>query len=152
MVTASSEEAALRCPSAQPGMTEVQVLAVRSGTADAPELLYLNETVAATPDLLRLADPLPPGRIFRLAAKCERSKCAHFDGSHCQLAARIVKLMPEVSGELPPCIIRPRCRWFQQEGRAACLRCSQIVTANAEPDDRLRDIAGVVAAKQHANP
>jgi hypothetical protein len=147
----ASKEAPLRCPSAQPGMADVQVLGVRSGSADMPELLYLNEPVAATAEVLALAAPLPPVRIFRLAANCEQSKCVHFDGSQCQLASRIVKLMPEVSEHLPPCIIRPRCRWFQQEGGAACLRCPQIITLNLDTDERLKEVA-VPVLQHRASP
>jgi hypothetical protein len=35
-----------------------------------------------------------------------------------------------VSESLPPCPIRRECRWWQQEGKAACMRCPQIITDN----------------------
>jgi hypothetical protein len=38
---------------------------------------------------------------------------------------------------LPACRIRPDCRWFVQEGRAACLRCPQIVTYSVNPTEEL---------------
>jgi hypothetical protein len=44
---------------------------------------------------------------------------------------------------LPACTIRRECRWFRQEGRAACQRCPQIVTGNTEADDRLKEVAGM---------
>jgi hypothetical protein len=136
----------LRCPSAQPGMGDVQILGVVSGSAEQPRLAYLNETVPATPDVLALAAPVSPISVFRFAARCEEKKCVHFDGMRCQLAARIVAMLPEVTDRLPPCIIRPTCRWHQQEGAAACLRCSQIVTLNPDADERLRQVAGGHAA------
>jgi hypothetical protein len=136
-------ERALKCPSAQPGMGEVQVLGVVSRDAEAPRLAYLDQPMAATPEILELAAPVAVSEIFRLSARCEETKCMHFDGSRCQLAVRIAKLLPEAVDTLPACNIRPDCRWFRQEGRAACLRCPQIVTGNAEADDLLQRVAGM---------
>jgi hypothetical protein len=65
----------LRCPSAQPGMPEAQILGVVSRDADEPRLAYLNERIPATPELLAQAAPAAPGEVFRLAARCEQSKC-----------------------------------------------------------------------------
>ena len=136
-------ERALKCPSAQPGMGDVQVLGVVSRDADAPRLAYLDQPMAATPEMLELAAPVAVSEIFRLSARCEEQKCMHFDGSKCQLAVRIATLLPEAVDTLPACNIRSDCRWFRQEGRAACLRCPQIVTGNAEADDLLRRVAGM---------
>lgn len=137
------EAGALRCPSAQPGMAEPQLLGVVSGGPDEPRLAYLNAHVPATPDVLQMAEPVAPTEVFRLAARCEEKHCTHFDGAQCRLAARIVSMLPAVTETLPPCVIRPSCRWHRQEGRAACLRCPQIVTLNVDADVRLADVAGV---------
>jgi hypothetical protein len=139
------------CPSAQPGMADVRILGVISREGEAPRLDYVTEVVEATQEILEAAKPVAVSQIFRLAARCEESKCTHFDGARCQLAVRITKLLPEVDQTLPTCVIRPECRWFRQEGRSACLRCPQIMTGNSEVDDRLREIAGP-AALQRANP
>jgi hypothetical protein len=133
----------LKCPSAQPGMDGVQVLGVISRDGEQPLLAYLDEPVAPTPEMLALADPLPVSHVFRLAARCEESKCTHFDGMRCQLAVRIAKMLPEVVDSLPACTIRPECRWFRQEGRSACLRCPQIITGTYEADETLQQVAGV---------
>jgi len=117
----------LKCPSAQPGMGDVQVLGVVSRDGDKPTLAYLDEPVAATADIIELAAPLAVSHVLRLSARCEESKCTHFDGARCQLAVRIAKLLPEVVDSLPACTIRPECRWFRQGGRAAFLRCRQII-------------------------
>lgn len=111
----------LLCPSAQPEMADAQILGVISTGTNQPRVTYLNEPVAATPELLAQAAPAAPGEIFRLAARCETSKCTHFDGHQCHLATRIVEMLPEVAENLPPCIIRRTCRWYRQEGRAACV-------------------------------
>lgn len=124
-------------------MGDVQVLGVVSRDADEPRLAYLDEPVAVTSEILALAAPVAVSQVFRLSARCEEAKCTHFDGTRCQLAVRIAQLLPEVVDSLPACSIRPECRWFRQEGRAACLRCPQIVTGNCEADERLRQVAGM---------
>ena len=136
-------EQPLKCPSAQPGMGDVQILGVISRDAEEPRLAYLDEALPATPPVLELAAPLDVSQVFRLSARCEERKCTHFDGVDCQLAVRIAKMLPEVVDQLPPCNIRRDCRWFRQEGRAACLRCPQILTGNHEADELLREVAGV---------
>jgi hypothetical protein len=136
-------EEALLCPSAQPEMPDAQILGVVSDDGNGPQVAYLRERVAATPDLLAQAAPAAPGEVFRLAARCETSKCTHFDGDRCQLATRIVAMLPEVAENLPPCIIRRSCRWYRQEGRAACNRCPQVVTRHDAPDEYLKKVAGV---------
>jgi len=133
---------ALLCPSAQPEMPDPQILGVVSVGKDKPLVTYLSEHVAATPELLAQAAPAAAGEVFRLAARCETSKCTHFDGQQCRLATRIVEMLPEVAENLPPCIIRRFCRWYRQEGRAACARCPQIVTRNDDPDEVLKKVAG----------
>jgi hypothetical protein len=100
--------------------------------------------MTATPETLELAAPLAVSEVFRLSARCEQSKCMHFDGARCQLAVRIAKLLPEVVDHLPACNIRAECRWFRQEGRAACLRCPQIVTGSHEANELLQQVAGTV--------
>lgn len=134
---------ALMCPSAQPGMGDVQVLGVVSRDGEEPRVAYVDEPVAVTGELLELAAPSPVSQVFRLAARCEESKCTHFDGTRCQLAVRIATMLPEVVDSLPACAIRPECRWFRQEGRAACVRCPQIVTGNYEADETLQQVAGM---------
>lgn len=124
-------------------MGDVQVLGVVSHDEVEARLNYLDEPMAATPDVLALAHPVAVSEVFRLSARCEEKKCTHFDGARCQLAVRIAKLLPPVVDGLPACNIRRECRWFRQEGRAACERCPQIVTGNWQADDRLKEVAGM---------
>jgi hypothetical protein len=142
---------ALKCPSAQPGMDDVAVLGVVSREGDAPQLAYVDGPMAATPEILALAAPVAAAEVFRLSARCEEKKCTHFDGARCRLAVRIAQMLPEVTAVLPSCNIRRECRWFRQEGRAACLRCPQIVTGNPDADDRLKVVAGMPEASAQAN-
>ena len=123
----------MMCPSAQPGMKELQLIGVVTFDEGAPRIAYLNETVPMTNDLLASAAPAEPREVFRMAAHCEERRCTHFDGVNCQLATRIVQILPVVVDGPPPCLIRPSCRWYTQEGKAACLRCPQVVTQPLEP-------------------
>ena len=125
------------CPSAQPHMEEARVLGVvRDG-----EVAYLAEPVPLTPELLASTAPVGPGKVLRLAGRCQESACTHFDGSKCRLATRIVELLPAVTDSLPACLIRADCRWYLQEGRAACLRCPQVVTEFNENNEAFRRAA-----------
>ena len=121
------------CPSAQPDMAAARIIGVVGGTPDAPRISLLDEPQDLSPELLALSGPLDPTHIFRFAAHCETSKCSHFDGSHCKLATRVVQILPAVVSDLPTCRIRANCRWFLQEGRAACLRCPQVMTRDDAP-------------------
>jgi hypothetical protein len=143
---ATTGRAALSCPSAQPSMRDAQVLGVVSGTPSEPRIAYLNAHMPATPELLNTAAPVPVTHVLRLAATCEEQKCTHFDGETCQLAARIVRMLNEVVDGLPACVIRKTCRWFAQEGRAACLRCPQVVTGAEQRDELLTQVAGALGA------
>jgi len=124
------------CPSAQPDMRDARVLGVIGGTPGSPMVNYLNEPVPVSEEVLALAGTdRHPADVMRFAARCEESKCCHFDGTNCNLATRIVQILPAVVEALPACLIRPECRWYLQEGRAACLRCPQVVTRNFAADE-----------------
>jgi hypothetical protein len=129
------------CPSAQPGMAEARVIGVVERSADEPRVAYLNEVLPVTNELLAMAGTVKPTEVFRFGARCEERACSHFDGSRCQLATRIVQILPAVSEALPPCVIRAECRWFAQEGRAACMRCPQVVTEMPRATETMRRAA-----------
>jgi hypothetical protein len=134
------------CPSAQPGMANCQVLGVVTESQDGPRLSYLNERLEVTDEVIAMAAPAKPTEVFRFAATCEESRCTHFDGRDCQLAKRIIQIMPAVVSSLPPCIVRANCRWYLQEGGSACLRCPQVSTLNYYPSEQLQIVAGPRAA------
>ena len=129
------------CPSAQPHMEGSTVLGVVGGTPERPRLAYLAEPRPVTADVLALSGPVLPTAIFRFGAPCAGHACQHFDGSDCRLATRIVQLLPPVVDGLPACHLRPDCRWWQQEGKAACLRCPQVVTDARNPSELQRQAA-----------
>jgi len=133
------------CPSARPHMDESVVFGVVGEAGGRSRLGYLAEPMPVSRKVLLLCGAATPTEVFRFAAPCAGRGCQHFDGSNCRLATRVVRLLPTVVEELPPCRIRPDCRWWRQEGRPACLRCPQIVSEAVDPSDLLRLVAGVEA-------
>ncbi len=131
------------CPSAQPGMDNCRVLGVVQPGGATPRLEYLDRAIPATPEILALSAPLKPTEIYRLSATCAEHKCPHFDGADCRLATRIVSILPAVVDTLPPCPIRKDCRWFSQEGGAACKRCPEITTVNYDLSQQSREVSGL---------
>jgi len=137
-----ADSAPVMCPSAQPGMHNPRLLGVVTFDEGTPRVAYLNE-----PDeLLKLAEPAEPREVFRMAAQCEESRCAHFSGTRCSLATRIVQILPAVVDSLPACLIRATCRWYTQEGKPACVRCPQVVTQAIDPSTDYRQAAMPVSA------
>jgi hypothetical protein len=129
------------CPSARPEIPNSVVFGIINGTVEEPKVTYLKEAQSVTEELLAKVSPVSPAEVFRTAATCATDKCQHFDGNNCRLAQRIVAQLPPVSEQLPACAIRKECRWFQQEGKAACLRCPQIVTDNANASELMQQVS-----------
>ena len=129
------------CPSAQPHMEGSTVLGVVGGTPDGPRLAYLAEPRPARDVVPALALTVLPTSVMRFGAPCAGHGCQHFDGVDCRLATRIVQMLPPVVDGLPACHLRPECRWWQQEGKAACLRCPQVVTDASNPSESYLRVA-----------
>jgi hypothetical protein len=129
------------CPSAQADAKDARVYGMLTGAPEARRVGYLTETQPVSEKLLALSGPAKPTELFRIAAPCAMSGCKHFKGNSCTLAQRIVESMAPVVNALPPCQIRRTCRWFRQEGRDACLRCPQVVTAKRNATSEEKRIA-----------
>jgi hypothetical protein len=131
------------CPSAQPGMDKCRVLGVVQQDGPTPRLMYLNQILPASEEVLAMTAPLKPTEVFRLAATCAEGKCPHYDGTDCRLATRVVKILPAVVDALPPCTIRKDCRWYSQEGGAACRCCPEITTVSYDLSEQVREVSGL---------
>ena len=129
------------CPSARPEWIGSIVFGVVSGTVEDPRVAYLPKPQPVTDELIAQASPVTPTEVFRTAAACAKSDCQHFDGKDCRLAMRIVEKLPAVVEGLPPCSIRRDCRWWQQEGKAACMRCPQVITDNYNASGLIVEVA-----------
>jgi hypothetical protein len=122
-------------------MDQSRVFGVVDEVHDRRQVAYLERPLPVTPDVVALAGPVDPKAVFRFAAPCAGAACRHFDGHDCTLASRIVELLPMVVTAVPPCAIRPECRWWKQEGARACLRCPQIASLEHQPSAALRAAA-----------
>jgi hypothetical protein len=118
------------CPSSQPDKDNAVVFGVVEGTIEEPRVAYLERSQPVNEEIQQLSAPVKATEMMRLASPCHEQGCVHFDGSDCRLAQRIVEQLPTVTETLPACQIRSSCRWWQQEGKSACLRCPQVVTEN----------------------
>lgn len=125
------------CPSAQPWMDGAHVFGIVVGGGTGTEVAWLEEPIPVTPELLAKTGDVDPQQVFRMSAPCQESACRHFDGAECQLATRIVQILPTVAQALPPCHLRVSCRWYVQEGAPACFRCPQVITHTYEPTDQM---------------
>jgi hypothetical protein len=88
-----------------------------------------------------------PERRFRFSIPCVEGSCGHWTGSACGLigisrgqavaAGLVAPVSAHVSAgctdKLPPCGIRPRCRWWRQDGAAACKVCAFVVYEPGTP-------------------
>jgi hypothetical protein len=144
MTKEQASKAPIQSPSAQPATPNAKIFGVQTTTEDGERRVgYLTEPLPVTDDLLAVAGPAKPTEVFRIASPCMGSDCKHFDGANCRLATRVATMLDPVVSGLPPCAIRPTCRWFRQEGKAACLRCPQMVTDLREATEFQRSVAGV---------
>jgi hypothetical protein len=70
-----------------------------------------------------------PERRFRFAGPCIEGQCPQWTGNGCGIAPIVgqARAGEEASRRLPACSIRRTCRWFFQEGAAACSVCPLLV-------------------------
>jgi hypothetical protein len=140
----SSSESAQFCPSAQPDMPDGVVFGIVRGTANEPRVTYLADPLPVTAEVLALAEPVHPTEVFRIGARCARHGCQHYDGERCRLVQQLVEQIPPAASQPPACRLRPRCRWWLEQGTSACLRCPVIVTEQPNPTEVM-----AAAAKPH---
>lgn len=128
-------------------MEDARIFGVVAGTPEAPRVAYLKAEAAVTDEMLQGLGDLRPTQVFRYAARCEESRCAQYCNGCCSLGQRIAELLPEVTDALPSCTIRPTCRWYAEIGRAACLRCPQVMTLVPADQGELARVAVPDAAR-----
>lgn len=131
----------LSCPSSHPDQDGSSVIGVVGKREGKLRVSLLPEPVplAAVADLI--PDAVPVTEVLRLGGPCVEQRCGHFENGRCTLASRIVARLPTVVDRLFPCTLRPSCRWWRQEGPAACRRCPQIVSEPSGPGPLMREVA-----------
>ena len=131
----------MSCPSAQPKQEGSVVIGVVATVDGKHHVSHLPRQVPLESVAHLIPNDIPITEILRFAAPCVERCCAHYREDRCTLAARIVACVPASANSLSPCAIRPSCRWWRQEGPAACHRCPQIVTEPLHPSELMREIA-----------
>ena len=124
-------------------MADARPFGVVSGTVTEARIAFFEKDALDHFDWRERFDVAEATPLFRLAARCERSACGHYDGAdhRCALGARVATALPAVTDALPPCLIRATCRWHAEQGPAVCLRCPQVVTTIPAGDGPLQKIA-----------
>lgn len=146
-----NRHAHLKCPSYLPELPHSEAFAVVTGTSDEPEVAYLQKTLPVDDKLLAMTEPVDPTEVFRFAGPCAGPDCRHFDRAtrRCTLVARAVEMLPVEVMKAPPCAIRKDCVWWNQEGRAACVRCPQVVSLNHRPNEEFARAATPTARERN---
>jgi hypothetical protein len=114
---------------------------VISGTAQETRIAFFKKSALDSFDWRENFGTKDATRLFRFGARCDEAKCAHYNGRTCNLGARVKAGLPAVVDTLPPCLIRPKCRWYAEQGGEVCLRCPQVVTMIPEADTPLNAVA-----------
>jgi hypothetical protein len=124
----------IRCPShrCKPGSDLIGVRQDDGTVAILPQPLPVDKNFVE----IASRDATAPEQRFRFSNKCIEGGCSQWTGSRCGVIDNVMKLLnPEPAPEaLPPCGIRPTCRWFLQSGPAACKVCPYVVTHITEQD------------------
>lgn len=123
------------CPSAQ---GEAGAILLGIVGADG-KIGYLTPQVTVNEEFLDVARRgRTPEKRFRFAGRCVESACAQWNGGRCGVIDAALNRKPgtteDSQGQLPKCSIRPRCRWFSQQGRMACTACPLIITDVSDTD------------------
>lgn len=116
----------LTCPSApaEPGSVVLGIV-VASG-----KVAYLSPSMPVTESLLKTVhkDGQPIEQRMRFAGGCIRSQCVQWSEGRCGLIDRVLSdVGTHDMATLPQCGIRSTCRWFFQQGRAACNACPMVI-------------------------
>ena len=131
------------CPSAQPDMAGARPFGVLAGSVGVTRIAFFKKDAIQNFDWReRFATP-EATQVFRFAARCEKSACGHYDDAvdKCSLGSRVATALPPVTDALPPCLVRPSCRWHAEQGSAVCLRCPQVTTMIPAGQGLLQSIA-----------
>lgn len=114
----------LLCPSFAP--TEpFGVIFATLGSPEQPAYTPLSAPVPVTREHFNLHAPSHPSVFLRIAAPCIQGRCNNFHEGRCNFGEKVAKAASP-SRLLTECSIRPRCRWWWEQGSEACKRCSYV--------------------------
>src|ERR1051326_5484901 len=131
------------CPSAQPGLNGSLMFGVVEDHPDGRRVSYLDHPARVTDGTIfaLASSSVKPTEFLRFAAPCAQGGCHNWSGSKCSVAERLVQILPAKMNELQTCMLRPRCRWFREQGEAACVRCLHVVTGDPALEAALTQVA-----------
>jgi hypothetical protein len=93
---------------------------------------YVLPSLPVTTEFARRAEAAgSPTKRFRFTAPCIGVSCSQWDGQGCRIGAALAAGAAAAGIDdavLPECGIRDTCRWFDQEGAAACGVCPLVAT------------------------
>ncbi len=137
----SQKKVQLLCPSAQAGLNGSRIFGVVETSNEQSAITYLQSAAPITAGTLAAFSGVGvcSTEIFRFAAPCEQSGCANWSGTSCRVAEKLVQIMPATES-IPSCFLRPACRWYSQEGAAACSRCSRVLTNSESFEEALNRV------------
>jgi len=138
VATTSQSGTPFLCPSTSVDNATRVIGVVQRISEDGPQVAYAAGPVPFTDELRALTAPVDAGEVLRLAGPCAEERCAHYADERCSLGERAVAELPSVVQRVPRCSIRSHCRWYAEQGIAACLRCPGIVTSTRDGNDRMR--------------
>jgi hypothetical protein len=124
-------------------MAGARPFGVLAGSVDAVRIAFFKKDAMQNFDWRQRFGTLEATQVFRFAATCEKSACGHYDAAadKCALGSRVATALPPVTDALPPCLVRPTCRWHAEQGSAVCLRCPQVTTMIPAGQGPLQSIA-----------
>jgi hypothetical protein len=116
----------LTCPSSDSAHGNLLIGIVRADGSVAP----IHPPLGIDDDFVRKAgeaSQLPPEARFRLAGPCLTTSCRQWTGTRCAVGDAVADASPSRPERLPACAIRSTCRWWSQNGPAACRSCALVV-------------------------
>src|SRR4051812_6355918 len=115
------------CPSAAAESRDARIFGLVLGAPGAPRVEYLVQPEQFAKAMESQLGGLHPGEVFRLTSPCVEARCHHYSGHHCRLGERVAKAQNGTAASLAACPIRGQCRWFAEQGGAACDPCSRVI-------------------------
>lgn len=138
----------LDCPSMLPDLARAVIAKVVVGEE---RLEFVAEEIQVPASLPLAADPESLLRRARFVGSCRAGECGHWTGVSCRLGHAIARVDIPSSIHISRCSIRSSCRWYKENGSAACRPCQHVryvpievrqnvqSTNEGDPDFRMLD-------------
>jgi hypothetical protein len=96
---------------------------------------FAKELVPAGPEVTEYIRFVNDDYAYRFGGVCMQGDCRHWAGG-CELGASVTKVAIEKKlNPRDPCAFKILCRWFAENGAAACGGCTYVSRAIGSTDD-----------------